>query len=114
MTPIHKKDWSEDPGSYRPVSLTQVTRKVMKQITLSAIIKHMQNNQGIRCFWQSLILIICLFFSCSVRTDLKDKPSVENFQWSIDPGADLSQYKMDITVIDTKVNFIISLHVVRC
>ncbi|NXO94230.1 CTIP endonuclease, partial [Certhia brachydactyla] len=42
--------------------------------------------------------------------DLKDKPSLENFQWSIDPGADLSQYKMDITVIDTKVNFIISLH----
>ncbi|NXY84535.1 CTIP endonuclease, partial [Alcedo cyanopectus] len=35
--------------------------------------------------------------------DMKDKPSLEN-QWSIDPGADLSQYKMDITVIDTKVN----------
>ncbi|NWU27247.1 CTIP endonuclease, partial [Dyaphorophyia castanea] len=34
--------------------------------------------------------------------DRKDKPSLENFQWSIDPGADLSQYKMDITVIDTK------------
>ncbi|KFO77906.1 DNA endonuclease RBBP8 [Cuculus canorus] len=33
--------------------------------------------------------------------DLKDKP-LENLQWSIDPGADLSQYKMDITVIDTK------------
>ncbi|KAB1258411.1 DNA endonuclease RBBP8 [Camelus dromedarius] len=28
--------------------------------------------------------------------------SFENIQWSIDPGADLSQYKMDITVIDTK------------
>ncbi|NXI54966.1 CTIP endonuclease, partial [Chloroceryle aenea] len=37
--------------------------------------------------------------------DVKDKPSLENLQWSIDPGADLSQYKMDITVIDTKVNF---------
>ncbi|NXA20100.1 CTIP endonuclease, partial [Ibidorhyncha struthersii] len=36
--------------------------------------------------------------------DLKDKP-LENLQWSIDPGADLSQYKTDITVIDTKVNF---------
>ncbi|NXX86716.1 CTIP endonuclease, partial [Urocolius indicus] len=36
--------------------------------------------------------------------DLKDKPPLENRQWSIDPGADLSQYKMDITVIDTKVN----------
>ncbi|XP_010154428.1 PREDICTED: DNA endonuclease RBBP8, partial [Eurypyga helias] len=34
--------------------------------------------------------------------DLKDKPSLENLQWSIDPGAELSQYKMDITVIDTK------------
>uniref|UniRef100_A0A8C0GEL1 DNA endonuclease RBBP8 n=1 Tax=Chelonoidis abingdonii TaxID=106734 RepID=A0A8C0GEL1_CHEAB len=32
----------------------------------------------------------------------QDKPSLENIQWSIDPGADLSQYKMDITVIDTK------------
>ncbi|XP_045637739.1 DNA endonuclease RBBP8 isoform X3 [Ursus americanus] len=28
--------------------------------------------------------------------------SFENNQWSIDPGADLSQYKMDITVIDAK------------
>ncbi|XP_004684043.1 PREDICTED: DNA endonuclease RBBP8 [Condylura cristata] len=26
----------------------------------------------------------------------------ENIQWSIDPGADFSQYKMDVTVIDTK------------
>ncbi|XP_037748686.1 DNA endonuclease RBBP8 isoform X3 [Chelonia mydas] len=32
----------------------------------------------------------------------QDKPSLENMQWSIDPGADLSQYKMDITVIGTK------------
>ncbi|NWW59879.1 CTIP endonuclease, partial [Ifrita kowaldi] len=44
--------------------------------------------------------------------DLKDKPSLENFQWSIDPGADLSQYKMDITVIDTKVNFLVGGEVV--
>uniref|UniRef100_A0A8C6ZNC1 DNA endonuclease RBBP8 n=1 Tax=Nothoprocta perdicaria TaxID=30464 RepID=A0A8C6ZNC1_NOTPE len=32
----------------------------------------------------------------------QDKSSLENLQWSVDPGADLSQYKMDITVIDTK------------
>ncbi|NWY49659.1 CTIP endonuclease, partial [Chionis minor] len=36
--------------------------------------------------------------------DWKDKSSLENLQWSIDPGADLSQYKMDVTLIDTKVN----------
>ncbi|XP_009072798.1 PREDICTED: DNA endonuclease RBBP8 [Acanthisitta chloris] len=34
--------------------------------------------------------------------DLKDKSSLENLQWNIDPGADISQYKMDITVIHTK------------
>ncbi|NWR42829.1 CTIP endonuclease, partial [Regulus satrapa] len=44
--------------------------------------------------------------------DLKEKRSLENFQWSIDPGADLSQYKMDVTVIDTKVNFSIGGEVV--
>ncbi|OXB81663.1 UNVERIFIED_CONTAM: hypothetical protein H355_008912 [Colinus virginianus] len=33
--------------------------------------------------------------------DLKEKP-LENLQWSVDPGADLTQYKMDVTVIDTK------------
>lgn len=43
------------------------------------------------------------FFSYSLHPDLKEKP-LENLQWSIDPGADLSQYKMDITVIDTEVN----------
>ncbi|XP_072267427.1 DNA endonuclease RBBP8 isoform X2 [Pyxicephalus adspersus] len=30
------------------------------------------------------------------------KPSVDNMQWSIDPGADLSQYKMDVTVMEEK------------
>lgn len=58
-----------------------------------------------RCF-QSLILIITLF--CHILCpDLKDKTSLENLQWSIDPGADLSQYKMDVTVIDTKVNYLL-------
>ncbi|XP_060029563.1 DNA endonuclease RBBP8 isoform X2 [Erinaceus europaeus] len=28
--------------------------------------------------------------------------SFENIQWSVDPGADLSQYKMDVTVINSK------------
>ncbi|XP_068021564.1 DNA endonuclease RBBP8 isoform X3 [Melanerpes formicivorus] len=37
----------------------------------------------------------------SLHSELKEKP-IENFQWSIDPGADFSQYKMDVTVIDTK------------
>ncbi|XP_044279741.1 DNA endonuclease RBBP8 isoform X2 [Varanus komodoensis] len=32
----------------------------------------------------------------------QDKTTLESVQWSIDPGADLSQYKMDVTLIDTK------------
>ena len=45
---IYKKGWKEDPGSYRPVSLTSVLGKVMEQIILSAITWHVQDNQATR------------------------------------------------------------------
>ncbi|KFO93485.1 hypothetical protein N320_10085, partial [Buceros rhinoceros silvestris] len=47
MTAIYKKGWKEDPGNYRPVSLTSVPGKVMEQIILSVIIPHVQDNQVI-------------------------------------------------------------------
>ncbi|KFQ34065.1 hypothetical protein N332_01536, partial [Mesitornis unicolor] len=43
VMPIYKKDQKEDPGNYRPVSLTSVSGKVIKQIILSAITRHMQD-----------------------------------------------------------------------
>ena len=46
VTPIYKKGRKEDPGKYRPVSLTSVLGKVMEQITQNAITRHMQDNQG--------------------------------------------------------------------
>ncbi|XP_070276624.1 DNA endonuclease RBBP8 isoform X2 [Myotis yumanensis] len=70
-------------GSHEPVRIK--TRSVHGECELASVLqlnpcriaktKPLQNNQDVFC---------------------------ENIQWSIDPGADLSQYKMDITVIDTK------------
>ncbi|KAK4811106.1 hypothetical protein QYF61_016392 [Mycteria americana] len=48
VTPIFKKGQKEDPGNYRPVSLTLVPGKLMEQIILSAITRHVENNQGIK------------------------------------------------------------------
>ncbi|KAK4822331.1 hypothetical protein QYF61_013030 [Mycteria americana] len=36
VTPIYKKGQKDDPGNYRPVSLTPVLEKVVEQITLAA------------------------------------------------------------------------------
>jgi len=48
VTPIYKKDRKEDPGNYRPVSLTSVPGKIMEQFILSVLIGYVKDNQGIR------------------------------------------------------------------
>ncbi|PKU44746.1 rna-directed dna polymerase from mobile element jockey-like [Limosa lapponica baueri] len=47
VTPTHKKGQKDDPGNYRPVSLTSVPGKVMEQIILSAIMQRMKEAQVI-------------------------------------------------------------------
>ncbi|RMC04301.1 hypothetical protein DUI87_19120 [Hirundo rustica rustica] len=48
VTHIHEKGGKEDPGNYRPVSLTSVPGKVMKQFILSAIMQSLQDGKDIR------------------------------------------------------------------
>ena len=48
MIPTYKKGRKEDPGSYRPASLTSVPGTVMEQIIRGAIPWHVQDSQGIR------------------------------------------------------------------
>ncbi|GAB0207400.1 mitochondrial enolase superfamily member 1 [Grus japonensis] len=48
VTSIYKKGWKEDPGNYRPVSLTSVPGKIMERFILSALTRQVQDNQGIR------------------------------------------------------------------
>jgi len=48
VTPIYKKGRKEDPGNYRPVSLTSMLGKIMERFILSALTGHVKDNQEIR------------------------------------------------------------------
>ncbi|CAM5075120.1 unnamed protein product [Natator depressus] len=48
VVPIFKKGKKEDPGNYRPVSLSSVPGKIMEQVLKESILKHLEERKVIR------------------------------------------------------------------
>ncbi|XP_073166773.1 tether containing UBX domain for GLUT4 isoform X4 [Lepidochelys kempii] len=48
VVPIFKKGKEEDPGNYRPVSLTSVPGKIMEEVLKESILKHLEERKVIR------------------------------------------------------------------
>ncbi|CAM4674736.1 unnamed protein product [Lepidochelys kempii] len=48
VVPIFKKGKEEDPGNYRPISLTSVLGKIMEQILKESILKHLEDRKVIK------------------------------------------------------------------
>ncbi|CAM4705595.1 unnamed protein product [Caretta caretta] len=48
VVPIFKKGKEEDPGNYRPVSLTSVPGKIMEQVFKESVLKHLDERKVIR------------------------------------------------------------------
>ncbi|GAB0199208.1 mitochondrial enolase superfamily member 1 [Grus japonensis] len=48
VTPVFKKGKEEDPGNYKPVSLTSISGKVMEQLILGVMSKHVEEKKVIR------------------------------------------------------------------
>ncbi|KFP26059.1 RNA-directed DNA polymerase from mobile element jockey, partial [Colius striatus] len=47
VTTVFKKGKKEDPGEYRPVSLTSIPGKMMEQLIFKVVNKHMKEKMAI-------------------------------------------------------------------
>ena len=74
--PIFKKGKKKDPGNYRLVIISLIPAKVMKQLILDTILRHVKDNKvlgsSLHTFMKGKSCLTHLISFCDEMTDLVD------------------------------------------
>ncbi|PKU45859.1 rna-directed dna polymerase from mobile element jockey-like [Limosa lapponica baueri] len=100
ITPVYKKGRREDPGNYRPISLTSVPGKIMERLVLDVISKHIEDKEVIGSGQHGLTKVLDAQYDKEVETVEQGPGRISELAggWNTCPGSVLGPLLFNIFV----------------